>query len=98
MIKIEKYKQNIPMELREYKQWLWFKKIMKMDLKGREKTLKISVSPITLKSGDWNNKENWADFGTAVNNIEGSGSDGLSFVLSKDNPFLWYDGHAVSLW
>lgn len=96
MIKIEKYKQNIPMELREHKQCLWFKKIRKMDLKGREKTLKISVSPITLKSGDWNNKENWADFGTAVNNIEGSGSDGLSFVLSKDNPFLCIDLDNVS--
>ena len=96
MIKTEKYKQNIPMELREYKQWLWFKKIRKMDLKGREKTLKIPVSPITLKSSDWNNKENWADFETAVNNIEGSGSDGLSFVLSIDDPFLCIDLDNVS--
>ena len=84
MIKTEKYKQNIPIELREYKQWLWFKKIRKMDLKGREKTLKIPVSPITLKSSDWNNKENWVDFETAVNNIDSSGCDGLSFVLSSE--------------
>ena len=84
MINKENYLRNIPMELREYKQWLWFKKIRKMDLKGREKTLKIPVSPITLKSSDWNNKENWADFEIAVNNIEGSGSDGLSFVLSSE--------------
>ncbi len=96
MIKTEKYKQNIPMELREYKQWLWFKKIRKMDLKGREKTLKIPVSPITLKSSDWNNKENWADFETAVNNIESSGSDGLSFVLIMDDPFLCIDLDNVS--
>lgn len=96
MIKTEKYKQNIPMELREYKQWLWFKKIRKMDLRGREKTLKIPVSPITLKSSDWNNKENWADFETAVNNIESSGCDGLSFVLSKDDPFLCIDLDNVS--
>ena len=96
MIKTEKYKQNIPMELREYKQWLWFKKIRKMDLKGREKTLKIPVSPITLKSIDWNNKENWTDFETAVNNIESSGCDGLSFVLSKDDPFLCIDLDNVS--
>ena len=84
MIKTEKYKQNIPMELREYKQWLRFKKSKKIDLKEREKTLKIPVSPITLKSSDWNNKENGADFETAVNNIESSGSDGLSFVLSSE--------------
>ena len=96
MIKTEKYKQNIPMELREYKQWLWFKKIRKMDLKGREKTLKMPVSPITLKSTDWNNKENWADFETAVNNIESSGCDGLSFVLSKEDPFLCIDLDNVS--
>ena len=62
-----------------------------MDLKGREKILKLPVSPITLKSSDWNNRENWADFETAVNNIESSGCDGLSFVLSKDDPFLCID-------
>ena len=62
MIKAEQYKQNIPMELRGYKQWLWFKKIRRVDLKGKEKILKLPVSPITFKSDDWNNKEQWADF------------------------------------
>ena len=37
MIKAEQYKRNIPMELRQYKQWLWFKRIRKIDLKGKEK-------------------------------------------------------------
>ena len=96
MIKTEKYKQNIPMELREYKQWLWFKKIRRVDLKGKEKILKLPMSPITLKSSDWNNKENWADFETAVNNIESSDSDGLSFVLSIDDPFICIDLDNVS--
>ena len=96
MIKAEQYKQNIPMELRQYKQWLWFKRIRKIDLKGKEKILKLPVSPITFKSDDWNNKEQWADFETAVNNIEGSGSDGLSFVLSMDDPFLCIDLDNVS--
>ena len=96
MIKMEQYKQNIPMELRQYKQWLWFKKIRRIDLKGKERILKLPVSPITFKSSDWNNKENWADFETAVNNIEGSGSDGLSFVLSMDDPFLCIDLDNVS--
>ena len=91
MIKTEQYKRNIPMELRQYKQWLWFKKIRRVDLKGKEKILKLPVSPITLKSSDWNNKENWADFETAVNNIESSGLDGLSFVLSIDDPFICID-------
>lgn len=96
MIKAEQYKQNIPMELRRYKQWLWFKKIRRVDLKGKEKILKLPVSPITLKSSDWNNKENWADFETAVNNIDGSDSDGLSFVLSIDDPFICIDLDNVS--
>ena len=95
-MKIEQYKQNIPMELRQYKQWLWFKKIRRVDLKGKEKILKLPMSPITLKSSDWNNKENWADFETAVNNVESSGSDGLSFVLSIDDPFLCIDLDNVS--
>ena len=47
MINKENYLRNIPMELREYKQWLWFKKIRKQDLKGKEKMLKLPVSPIT---------------------------------------------------
>ena len=88
MINKENYLQNIPIELREYKQWLWFKKIRRVDLKGKGKILKLPVSPITLKSDDWNNKERWADFETAVNNIESSGCDGLSFVLSRDDPFV----------
>lgn len=91
MMNKEIYLRNIPVELREYKQWLWFKKIRKKDLKGKEKILKIPVSPITFKSDDWNNKEQWADFETAVNNIESSGCDGLSFVLSKDDPFVCID-------
>ena len=31
MINKENYLRNIPIELREYKQWLWFKKIRKLD-------------------------------------------------------------------
>ena len=95
MINSEKYIENIPIELREYKQWLWFKKIRKQGLKGKEKILKLPVSPITLKSDDWNNKEQWADFETAVNNMKSSGCDGLSFVLSKDDPFVCIDLDSV---
>ena len=91
MMNMENYLRNIPQELREYKQWLWFKKIIKKDLKGNEKIIKLPVSPITLKSDDWNNKKNWADFETVVNNLEGRGSDGLSFVISKDDPFVCID-------
>lgn len=83
MINKENYLQNIPQELRQYKQWLWFKRIVKVDKWGKEKISKIPISPITLKSDGWNDRKHWTDFETAVKNLESSGSDGLSFALSK---------------
>lgn len=91
MINKENYLQNIPQELRQYKQWLWFKKIVKVDKWGKEKISKIPISSITLKSDGWNDRKHWTDFETAVKNIESSGSDGLSFALSKDDPFVCID-------
>ena len=91
MINKENYLQNIPPELRQYQQWLWFKKIVKVDKWGKEKISKIPISPITLKSDGWNDRKHWTDFETAVKNLESSGSDGLSFALSKDDPFVCID-------
>lgn len=91
MISKENYLQNIPQELRQYKQWLWFKKIVKVDKWGKEKISKIPISLITLKSDGWNDRKHWMDFETAVKNLESSGSDGLSFALSKDDPFVCID-------
>lgn len=91
MINKENYLQNIPQELREYKQWLWFKRIVKVDKWGKEKISKIPISPITLKSDGWNDRKHWTGFETAVNNLESSGSDGLSFALSKDDSFVCID-------
>jgi len=91
MINKENYLQNIPQELRQYKQWLWFKRIIKVDKWEKEKISKIPISPITLKSDGWNDRKHWTDFETAVKNLERSGSDGLSFALSKDDPFVCID-------
>ncbi len=91
MINKENYLQNIPQELRKYQQWLWFKRIVKVDKWGKEKISKIPISPITLKSDGWNDRKHWTDFETAVKNLESSGSDGLSFALSKDDPFVCID-------
>ncbi|MBF0779474.1 MULTISPECIES: DNA primase [unclassified Granulicatella] len=91
MINSEKYIENIPQDLKNHSQWLWFKRIVNVDKHGMEKVIKIPVSPITLKSNFWNQKENWADFETAVNNMKSSGCDGLSFVLSKDDPLVCID-------
>lgn len=91
MINSEKYIENIPQDLKDRSQWLWFKRMVNVDKHGMEKVIKIPVSPITLKSNFWNQKENWTDFETAVNNMKSNGCDGLSFVLSKDDPFVCID-------
>ena len=62
MIEICNYRKNIPLELRNYRQWLWFRRIEIQDRNGRIKVKKIPVSPVTMRSTDWNNKMHWADF------------------------------------
>ena len=91
MIKKEKYISNIPQELKERSQWLWFKIYHNKDKYGNIKTVKIPISPITFESNEWNKKENWADFATALSGLEKSSCDGLSFVLSEDDPFVCID-------
>ncbi|MBF1168775.1 MAG: DNA primase [[Eubacterium] sulci] len=93
---IEKYRRNIPLELKSYNQWLWFKKIKNADKKGKVKTIKIPVSPITLSTKGWNLRKQWADFETAINGLPNSGCDGLSFILTKDDPFICIDLDNVS--
>ena len=63
---IEKYRRNIPLELKSYNQWLWFKKIKNTDKKGNVKTIKIPISPNTLSAKGWNLREQWADFETTT--------------------------------
>lgn len=87
----EKYINNIPQELKEMNQWLWFKIYHNKDKNGNTKLVKIPISPITCESNEWNKKENWSDFETALDGLEKSGCDGLSFVLSEDDPFVCID-------
>ena len=49
MINKENYLQNIPQELREYKQWLWFKRIVRVDKWGKEKISKNTHQPNHIK-------------------------------------------------
>lgn len=73
MINKEKYINNIPQELKEHRQWLWFKIYHNKDKNGNTKTVKIPISPITCESNEWNKKENWTDFETAFAGLERSG-------------------------
>lgn len=87
----EKYINNIPQELKECKQWLWFKIYHNEDKNGNIKMVKIPISSITCESNEWNKKENWTDFETALDGLERSGCDGLSFGLTEDDPFVCID-------
>lgn len=91
MINKVKYINNIPQELKECKQWLWFKIYHNEDKSGNIKMVKIPISPITCESNKWNKKENWSDFETAFEGLERSGCDGLSFVLTEEDSFVCID-------
>lgn len=93
---IEKYRRNIPLEPKLYNQWLWFKKIKNTDKKGKVKTIKIPISPITLSSKGWNLREQWEDFETAINGLPNSGCDRLSFILTKNDHFICIDVDNIS--
>ena len=71
----EKYINNIPQELKECKQRLWFKIYHNQDKNGNTKTVKIPISPIAYEANEWNKKENRTDFETALEELERSGCD-----------------------
>ena len=71
----EKYINNIPQELKECKQWLWFKIYHNQDKNGNTKTVKIPISPIAYEANEWNKKENRTDFEAALEELERSGCD-----------------------
>lgn len=66
----EKYIKNIPQELKERNQWLWFKIYHNKDKNGNTKLVKIPISPLTCESNEWNKKDNWSDFETALDGLE----------------------------
>lgn len=91
MINKENYINNITQELKECKQWLWFKIYHNEDKNGNIKMVKIPISLITCEANEWNKKENRTDFETALDGLERSGCDGLSFVLTEDDLFVCID-------
>ena len=91
MKNIEKYKENIPTELKLKDQWLVFKKIPRHSSNGNLKISKILYSAITISAKEWNEKENIADFGKALSVLVHHEFDGLAFVLTDDDPYICID-------
>lgn len=96
MINKENYYKNIPQELKELKQWLWFKIYHNEDKNGKMKAVKMPISPTTYKSNEWNKSENQVDFETALAGLENSDCDGLSFVLTENDPYICIDVDKLS--
>ncbi len=88
---IEKYRKNIPLELQKTNQWLLYKSIKEIDKNGVLKTKKLPYSAITLSAKNWNKKENWISFDDAINVLEKHSFNGLSFILTKDDPYICID-------
>ena len=77
----------IPAELMRYAQWCVWKREEK---EGRE--TKIPYDPRTGFAASVTNPTNWSDYNTAHNMLLNGGSyDGLGFVLTKDDPFIFMD-------
>lgn len=72
---------EIPMELRELKQWGLYHRIWQED---KKKYTKIPVDPYSGGAGKSNDSSTWSDFVTALNAMEHfSNADGLAFYFSN---------------
>jgi hypothetical protein len=91
MKNIDNYKKNIPKEFMEKDQWLIFKKIPRKNPNGETKISKIPYSAITLSAKGWNERQNFASFDKALSVLVNNNFDGLSFVLTEEEPYACID-------
>lgn len=91
MKNIDNYRKNIPNEMMEKDQWLVFKKIPRQNPNGETKISKIPYSAITLSAKGWNERQNFASFDKALSVLVSKNFDGLSFVLTAEDPFVCID-------
>lgn len=78
---MQKYVDNIPIELQELKQWVGWKKGAR---EQNGKVTKLPINPHTGKLAQTNNKNTWSDMITSIVAVEQYGLDGIGFVLGDD--------------
>jgi len=78
--------ESIPQDLKVIPQWVNWRERIK-----NGKPTKIPINSITKKWASVNKADTWCDFETAVSNYQTNGSDGIGFVLTKDDPFIGLD-------
>lgn len=91
MEKIDRYKRNIPNELKNLKQWLVYKEIPRKTKDGKIKIAKIPYSAITLSAKDWNDTKKHSSFEHALSVLVKNKFDGLSFALTDNDPYVCID-------
>jgi len=82
--------ENIPEELKNYKQWVAWK----AEQRGEGKPTKIPVNPISGSNASTNKPETWGTYDEAVtyyNKHKDNGIAGIGFVFTKDDPFCGID-------
>ena len=86
------YLNNIPEEMKERKQWLCYKVSSKKLESGEWQYSKLPYSPLAESSKGWNKQENWCSFNEAIDAFSKNEElMGLSFVVTKDDPYVAID-------
>lgn len=77
---------SIPDELKNYKQFV----VWKYETRD-EKPTKVPYDPRTGRKASVTNSNDWIPFDWAVWAVKNHGYDGIGFVLTKDDPFIFID-------
>ncbi len=83
-----KLRKNIPIEMRQARQWVCFKSIPKAGHWG-----KVMISPVTGQSARSNAPETWTDFESALSYMKKHKADGLAFALTEGIVFVDIDDY-----
>lgn len=78
---------NLPMELRQYKQFVCWKY---EDFDGTKPT-KVPYNPVNGWPAKVNDAMTWHDFNTCANAVAAGKYDGVGFVLTEQDPFTFID-------
>ena len=76
--------ENIPAELREFRQWVVWKK-------GHGKNSKRPFNARTGNPASVDDPATWADYDDARQAVAKERADGVGFVLTEEDPFTFID-------
>jgi putative DNA primase/helicase len=79
---------NIPDELKKYEKWVAWTLEWK---KEEKKFAKIPKNPNTGRNAKTNDPNTWSDYDTALSVYKSGIYDGIGFVTTKSDPFLFWD-------